>query len=213
MATWDKSYLLAMFDRLAGRPDADEISDANKYVRLAEAQHEVVQDIAAIYPYCLYRTGGPTATTTTGGIVHTFGNDGNDENAQGPIGHVWIGRSTARYPDPDLIEGVDFINEGTQIRMVNERSESALYWNGIATPADISASVEPTLRPAPARILIVIKAVKNFAEEGDHNPGLAGAMDQRYSREFAKWMLVFRTQFRAGGALSLNAIDRAALAQ
>lgn len=201
MATWDKAYLLAMFDRLAGRPDADEITDANKYVRLAEAQNEVIQDIAAIYPYCLYRAGGPTATTTTDGIVHTFGNDGNDENAQGPIGHVWIGRNTSRYPDPDLVEGQDFINEGTQIRMVNERVEDTLYWNGIATPQDISSSVEPTLRPAPSRILIVITAVKNFAEEGDHDPGLASTMERRYAKEFPKWMLVLRTQFRTGGAL------------
>ena len=209
MATWDKAYLLAQFDRLAGRPDADEITDANKYVRLAEAQNEVVQDIAAIYPYCLYRTGGPTATTTTGGIVHTFGNDGSSENAQGPIGHVWIGRSTSRYPDPDLLEGVDFINEGTQIRMMNERVESSLYWTGIATPANISASVEPSLRPAPARILIVIKAVKNFAEEGDQMPTLAQSMEIRYAKEFAKWMLTFKTQFRAGGALSFSTLDRA----
>ena len=210
MATWDKAYLLAMFDRLAGRPDADEISDANKYVRLAEAQNEVIQDIAALYPYCLYRSGGPTTLTTSDNKVYTFGNDGNSENAQGPIGHVAVFRNLEDYPDNPLIEGIDYLNEGTQIRIPNNRTEqSTLYWTGITTPADITASVEPTLRPAPARILIVIKAVKNFAEEGDQLPTLAASMERRYAQEFGKWMLVFRTQFRKGGVLSLDGIERA----
>lgn len=208
MATFDSAWCLSTFDRLAGRPDADEITDAQKYQRLAEAQQEVILDIAAIAPTAMYRTGGPTATTTSGGIVHTFGTDGQG-HAIAPLGHVWIGRATDRYPDEDLIEGVDYVNEGTQIRMVNERVENTLYWHGIPTPADITASVEPSLRPAPARILIVIKAVKNFAEEGDQLPSLAQSMETRYAKEFARWMLTWKTQYRRGGGLSLDGIERA----
>lgn len=210
MATFDKAYLLASFDRLAGRPDSDEISDASKYVRLAEAQNEVIQDIAAIYPYCLYRSGGPTTLTTSDSKVYTFGKDGNNENDQGPIGHVAVFRSLSDYPDSPLIEGVDYLNEGTQIRIPNNRTEAAtLYWTGIPTPADISSSVEPAIRPAPARMLIVLKAVKNFAEEGDQMPELADRMAVRYRQELQKWMLVFKTAFRSGGALALDGVDRA----
>jgi len=210
MATWDKQYLLDMFDRLAGRPDADEITDANKYKRLAEAQNEVIADIASIYPYCLYRSGGPTALSTSDNKVYTFGNDGNSENAQGPLGHVAIFRNLSDYPDNPLIEGVDYLDEGTQIRIPNNRTEqSTLYWTGIPTPQDISASVEPSLRPAPARELIVIKAVKNFAEEGDQMPSLAQTMERRYAREFAKHMLAWRTRFRRGGAIAVTSKERA----
>jgi hypothetical protein len=211
MASYDSADLLAQFNELTGRPSTDEITTATKYARLARAQQEVIGDIAGIYPQCLYRTGGPTATTTSGGIVHTFGTDGQG-HAVAPLGQVWIGRSTSRYPDPDLIEGQDYMNEGTQIRMMNERVESTLYWMGIATPTDISASQEPALRPAPARRLIVIKAAETFGREGQRDLSLADDMERLYAKEFAKHMLTLRSQFRTGGALgSLSGIDRVTL--
>lgn len=211
MATYDSAWCLAEFNRLAGRPSGDQVTTTQKYQRLAQAQQEVIGDVAAICPTALYRTGGPTATTTSGGIVHTFGSDGQG-HAVGPIGHVWIGRSTARYPDLDLIEGVDYDNEGTQIRMRNERVESTLYWNGIPTPADLSASQEPALRPAPARMLIVVKAVWSFAEEGAAEPALAEMMAQRYAREFQRHLITWKTQFRNGGGVSVTSQERAVLA-
>ena len=214
MASWDSADLLSQFNELAGRPSTDEITTASKYARLARAQQYVIEDIAAIYPYCLYRSGGPTATTTTGGVVHTFGSDAQTQ-AVGPLGHVWIGRNAATYPDTDLEEGIDYINEGTQIRMVNQRVESSLYWMGIPTPADISASEQPSIRPAPARRLIVIKAVETFGREGGQRYDLADEMSLLYwgtpgkPGEFAKWMLIFKTQFRSGGALSWTGVERA----
>lgn len=212
MASWDSPDLLSQFRELADIPTTSEFSAASIYSRLARAQHAVVEDIAAIYPYCLYRTAGPTATTTTGGIVHTFGNDAQG-NAVAPMGHVWIGRNTTRYPDPDLIEGVDYVNEGTQIRMVNERSEPTLYWNGIPGLTDISASQAAALRPASSRRLIVLKAVEGFAREGGRNYALADDISAQYDKEFRKWMLVFRTMYRRGGVLgSLTGIDRETLA-
>jgi hypothetical protein len=201
VASFDSADCLAQFNEITGRPATDEITTASKYARLARGQVEVLYDIAAVYPQCLYRTAGPTATTTTGGIVHTFGTDAQG-NAVAPLGQVWIGRSTSRYPDPDLLEGVDYMNEGTQIRMLNERSEPTLYWMGIPTPADISASVEPSLRPAPARRLFVIKAAETFGREGQRDLSLADDMERLYAREFAKHMQVFRSQFRNGGAMA-----------
>jgi hypothetical protein len=212
VASYDSADLLLQFDDLAGRPDADEITDVRKYSRLARAQQDVLIDVSPIVPTAFYRTGGPTATTTSGGIVHTFGSDGQG-HAVAPLGHVWIGRSTSRYPDEDLVEGVDFINEGTQIRMVNERVESTLYWNGIPTPTDISASQEPALRPAPARRLIVIKAVLTFSREGNQTPMTTQEMEGYYNTEFAKWCLTWKTQFRSGGAVAISSLDRAVLSQ
>jgi hypothetical protein len=210
MATWDKAYLLAQFDRYAHRPTTDAITDESKYQRLSEAQMAVIESVAAIYPYCLYRSGGPTALSTSDSKVYTFGNDGNNENAQGPLGHVAVFRNLEDYPDNPLIEGIDYLDEGTQIRIPNNRTEQAtLYWTGIPTPIDISATNEPVLRPAPARILIVIKAVERFALEGGHNPALAADMKQLWAEEFPKHMLAWKTRFRRGGAISLDGIERA----
>jgi hypothetical protein len=214
MAAWDSADLLARFNRYAGRPSSDEISDATKYARLAEAQSDVIHEIAAIYPYCLYRSAGPATLTTSDNKVYTFGNDGNSV-AMGPVGHVKIFRNLADYPDCALVEGVDYLNEGTQIRIPNNRTEGTLYWHGIPIPIDIASggSAEPALRPAPSRVLIVIRAVWNFALEGNRDAALAEAMERKWYREFPKWMLVFKTQFSQGGALGLTGVDRAVLRQ
>lgn len=210
MATFDSAWCLAEFDRMAGRPDADEITDVQKYVRLAQAEKEVMEDLAPIVPGVEYKAAGPTAMSTTDNKVFTFGTDGQS-HAQAPGGHVAIFRHVADYPDRALVEGIDYLNEGTQIRIPNDRVESALYWFGVPASTDISASQEPTLRPAPARILIVIKAVENFANEGDQMPTLAASMERRYAKQFTKWCLWFKTQFRAQGATSMTSMDRAIL--
>ena len=210
MATYDSAWCLAEFDRLAGRPDSDEIADAAKYVRLAQAEKEVMEDLAPIVPGVQYKAAGPTAMVTSDNKVFTFGSDGQG-HAQAPSGHVAIFRNLSDYPDRALIAGVDYLNEGTQVRIPNNRTESSLYWFGVPVSTDISASQEPTLRPASARILIVIKAVKNFAEEGDQLPNLAAIMEQRYRQQFAKWCLWYRTQFRAEVGGTLTGIDRATL--
>lgn len=207
MATFDSAWCLAEFDRLAGRPDTDEITDAQKYARLAQAQVEVVGEIAGIYPDALYQA--PTTLTTSDNKTYTFGTDGQGHDVA-PYGHVGIYRSLEHIPDNPLVEGVDYLNEGTRIRIPNNRTEQAtLYGRWIPTPTDISASQEPALRPAPARILIVVKAVENFAGEGAHQPALQQTMTGRYAREFTKWMLILRTQFRNGGALGMTTLDRA----
>jgi hypothetical protein len=212
MATWDSADLLARFNRNAGRPSSDEITDATKYARLAEAQSDVIHEIAAIYPYCLYRSAGPTTLTTSDNKVYTFGNDGNSV-AMGPVGHVKIFRNLADYPDCALVEGVDYLNEGTQIRIPNNRTEGSLYWMGVPTPDDIDASTAPALRPAPARILICIKAVENFAMEGNRDEALANLMARRWATEFPRYMLTWKTQFSQGGALGMTGVDRAVLRQ
>lgn len=208
MATFDSAWALAEFDRLSARPDTDEITDASKYQRLALAQMEVIGEIAGIYPDALYQA--PTAlTAVSGNKSFSFGSDSNG-HAVAPYGHVGIYSALAHIPDNPLVEGIDYLNEGTLIRIPNDRTWSGtLYGRWIPTPADITAAVEPTLRPAPARLLIVLKAVENFANEGAQMPDLARIMSDRYAREFTKWMLILRSQFRAGGAVSRTTLDHA----
>jgi hypothetical protein len=211
MATWDSADLLSRFNRYAARPSSDEVTDATKYSRLAEAQIEVMADIAAVYPYPLYRSSGPATLSTTDNKVFTFGTDGNGSLAMGPIGHVAIFRNLEDYPDNPLREGIDYLNEGTQIRIPNNRTESSLYWMGIPTPVDIASggSAEPAIRPAPARILIVYRAVANFAMEGNRDEALSARMEAKYRAEFAKWMLTWKTQMRKGAGAFLSGLELA----
>lgn len=201
MASYDSADLLAQFKELAGLPTATEITSASIYARLARAQLEVIEDIAGIYPNCLYRTTGPAALSTTDSKVFTFGTDGSGY-AVAPMGFVRVFRSLGDYPDNPMLPGIDYLDEGTQIRIPNNRTESStLYWQGIATPTDISASQEPALRPAPARRLIVIKAVETFGREGGSRYDMADDCERLYAREFGKHMLVWKTRFTGGGAL------------
>lgn len=200
MATWDSAYLLGQFNRLAARPDTDAITSATKYIWLAEAQNEVVADIASRSPNVLY--GAPAALSTSdGGFTFTFGTDSNGY-ALFPMGKVGIYPTLNSIPDIPWNEGVDYLNEGIRIRIPNNRTYAGtLYWRGITPPPDISASTQPSLFPEMARELITMTAVKNFAQAGNLDPELAQQMMDQYSRAFPRWMLVYRTQFRNGGAL------------
>lgn len=210
MASYDSADLLLQFDELAQRPAADDITDASKYARLARAQLFVVGEIATRYPDCLYQA--PALLTTTDNKVYTFGTV--DGHAVAPMGHVGIYRTLSDVPDAPLAAGVDYLDEGTQIRIPNNRTDaSTLYWRGIATPEDISASQEPALRPAPARRLIVVKAVWDFAREGGRRPDLAEVCAGMWASEFPSWMLQWRTRFRAGGALGPSRLQMGYLSQ
>lgn len=205
MTTWASSYLLTKFNQLAGRPPADAgITDAQKYQRLTDAQNAVIADIAARAPWTLYQKVGygsiPTLTTTDN-QVFTFGTDVNGDPLF-PQGKVMIYPNVNAIPGYPWVEGWDYLQEGTQIRIPNNGTWSQpLYWRGIAPVLDITASNQPSIIPPPARILIVLEAVRVFGEEGNRNPALAATMAAEYGKQFPRWMLVFKTQFKSGGAL------------
>ncbi len=95
------------------------------------------------------------------------------------------------------------MREGTQIRIPNNNSYSGtLYWYGITNPADITAAVQPALFPEASRELIVIECVRQFAKEYTRNLPLADEMTTEWDRQWPDWCLVWRTQFRKGGALN-----------
>jgi hypothetical protein len=191
--------LLALFNRLAARPAADAIQDTAKYLRLTESQNRVVADIAARTPHVLY--GAPQALVTVDNKVFTFGTDANNLPVF-PIGKVGIYPSLSAIPDYPWREGSDYLSEGTQIRIPNDRTwSSTLYWRGITNPGPIDGTHEPALYPEAARELIALDAVRGYASEGGRNPDVKADMERDYAIGFAKWMLVWRTQFRNGGAL------------
>lgn len=204
MSTFDSAYLLSMFNRKAARASADSISDASKYQRLSESQNRIVAMLAAVAPYALYPHAAydslPTLTTTDN-QVFTFGTDANGF-AIYPMGKGGIYPDLGAIPNNPWRPGIDYMLEGTQIRIPNNNTWSGtLYWYGVMNPPDISAAVEPVLFPEASRELIALDAVRQFAQEGVRNGPLADEMSAEFSRAWAQWCLVWRTQFRSGGAL------------
>ena len=211
MATYASSDLLALWNDYAGRPaSGDAISDANKYARLARAQNVVIEDLAARVPQPQYSHAvyGSTPTlTTTDNQVFTFGSDGNSD-ASFPIGKVNIYSSLASIPDAPLREGLDYLWEGTQIRIPNNRTYSGtLYWRGVAPLLALDGTNQPVLSPPPARILIVLEAVRAYATEGGRNMELAQQMASEYGVSFARWCLTLKTaQLNRGGVGALSGL-------
>jgi hypothetical protein len=131
--------------------------------------------------------------------VFTFGTDLNTDPSF-PIGKMNVYSSIQAIPDNPLIEGQDYLWEGNQIRIPNNGTYTGtLYWRGIAPLLAITATNQPTLTPPPARILIVLEAVRAYATEGMRNPELAQQMAQEYGLSFARWCLTLKTaQFNRG---------------
>jgi len=193
--------MLGQFNRYAGRPDADQITDAIKYQWLSEAQQQVVADIASRQPEVLYFQGVLQMPTTDGGKTFGFGTNDNGTPIF-PMGKVRIFTSPNAVPWTPLIPGVDYMERGTFIEIPNGNSRpQPLYWQGIVPPGDINATQPPVLQPPPARQLITELAVKNFGQAGGINPDMAAQMTDLWNRDFPRWMLTYRDQFASGGGL------------
>jgi len=204
VATWDNAYLLKLFNRYAGTASSGgTITDADKYERLSDGQNRVIAEMAFRCPNSLYphTTSLPTMTSVADGNIWTFGTDANGY-AIAPMGKAMIFPNQASFPDYPWVEGSDYVNEGTQIRLTNLRTWSTpLYWYGVTPPGDISASLQPALFPEASRELIVLEAVKQFALEGERQNGLLERMQLELDRAYPRWLAVWKTQFSSGGAL------------
>lgn len=205
MATFSSSDLLTRFNELTGRVSSgDSIADAAKYRRLADAQNVVLADAASRVPKAFYQKvayGSMPTLSTSDNQVFTFGTDLNGD-ALFPIGKVEIYPSLQAIPDTPWIEGLDYLNEGTQIRIPSNRTwGGTLYWRGIAPVIALDGTNQPSILPPPFRMLIVYEAVRRFSEEGNRDLGLSDRMAASYAREFARFCLVLKTQFSNGGAL------------
>lgn len=197
---WTSADLLTRFNQVAGRPAADSITDAEKYVFLSDGQESVLTEIAGVSPKQLY--GAPTAMTSAdGGYTWTFGTDG-DGYPLFPMGNAQIYPTLDAVPDYPWQPGYDYLDEGVQIRIPNNiQWPGPLYWRGITPPAQITATVQPILQPPPARTLIVTRTVLMFAEQYLRNAALADQMQTRWNREWPAQITMIRRHFRGGSRL------------
>lgn len=207
MSTYDSADLLTSFNEKSGRPSADAITDIRKYARLSKSQNRVIGLLSAVAPASLYPTaayGSLPTLTTVDNQIFTFGNDANGYPVF-PMGKGGIYASLNDIPDYPLVEGRDYIREGTQIRIPHNQTRAGpLFWYGVTNPPDIDATHQPSLFPEASRELIVIDAVRQFAGEGSRNPSLADDMAAEWMLAWPQWCLVWKTQFRRGGALSIT---------
>lgn len=202
MAAWDSADCLAKFQLDLNRPNSqDEISTAAYYTWLSRGQDQVVAEIASRFPPCLL--GPPAALTTADNKVFTFGTDPNGYPLA-PIGKVKIYPSLSAIPDYPLIEGYDYLQENKQIRIPNDQQYTGgtLYWRGITPPDVINGTgKEPSLFPEQSRELIIAKAMIIFGRQGGLRPDLVAMGKEWWAEAFPRWMLVWRGQYRSGGAL------------
>lgn len=125
------------------------------------------------------------------------------------MGKTGIYTSLSAVPDWPWREGLDYLNEGEQIRIPHDGTYSGtLYWRGITPPADLDATHNPTLLPAASRVLISHIAALNYGKAAARNPALVDEMAAYLGEPwgankgaFARWCLTWKTQFRQGGAL------------
>lgn len=209
--SWESTDILALFNVLAGRPAADAVTDAAKYLRLTRAQNRIISLMTAVAPNSLYphvAYGSLPTLTTTDQQVYTFGTDTNGY-AKFPMGKGGIYQSLNDIPDFPLMPGRDYMIEGTQIRAPNNGTLPAtLYWYGIAQPDNITAISQPALMPEASRELIAVEAVRQFAVEFVRNEKLAEAMEREWTGTrdrpglWPTYCLVWKTSFRDGGALN-----------
>ncbi len=168
MSLWASSDLLAKCKYLARRPVTDaSTSDANWYALLTDSQPKAYRDLFTRVPELQY--GAPTlmSTSADSGKTYAFGTDAEGDAIR-PAGYAEIYAKLGDVPDSPLAPGVDFILEGTKIRMPANQTRTftsgAPYYRMVLRPDTvISASVQPALVPKSARILLVWGALEMWA--------------------------------------------------
>lgn len=196
MSSYDSVDLLARLRLQIRRPTADEsLTDAQAYQLLTDAQQFAFEDIAVRAPFA--NLNAPSLMTSSdSGRTYVFGTDANGD-AIAPLGHVQLYRTLSCVPDSPLIEGQDYLHEGTKVRVPNNRTMPAPYWQGVSPPAAISAVSAPTLLPAASRVMLVYKAAALYASLGDLRD--AGKYESMYADAMAKHLLRLKTQFMNQG--------------
>jgi hypothetical protein len=201
---YQSADLLTRFNQFTGRPaSGDTITDTTKYQYLADAQAELIGEMVSLAPRPFITGPVDITANTTDNKVFTFGNDADGYPLFALATRIYT--SLNAIPGYPLIPGADYLDEGTQIRIPNNMLNpyAAIIWYGVAYPQRMSATVQPSLQPPAARLLIPYRAAATFAmSAGVRNPALAQFLTAKCDLEFGKWMTTIRRHFKGGGALA-----------
>lgn len=140
--------------------------------------------------------------------IFTFGTD-SDGNSLYPLGDVMLFRQLSDNPDWALREGVEFQMEGNKIRLTDNVpwSGDLPYFQCLALPLTLSATVPPVLRPVQARELIVNAAALKYAEDSDESA--AARFEARLEKSWTRWLWAIQRQYAspyASSATNPNAL-------
>lgn len=198
--------MVSRFLAEAGLATANELDvTTDIYPRLSTAQRAVLRKSASRYANPFMQTP-TTLTASADRKTFTFGTDPADTARNiVPMGWVQIAPYQNAFSGDYFVgwvEGRDFISEGDRIRIPSNRSWGSTLWGRwVTTPANISASVGPSILPIDVAELTVIQAVLDWAQEGDQAPDVAARMDTKFKAKWPEYMLMWRRQYRGGGAL------------
>lgn len=205
MTDWDGPFMVARFLAEAGIATANELdTNADIYPRLSTALRHVIRVSASRFANPFYQAP-TTLTPSADRKTFSFGLDRDGVSNMTPMGWVQIAPFANAFSGDYFagwIEGRDFISEGDHIRIPSNRSWSGtLYGRWVPTPPAITAAVAPVLLPIDARELAVIQAVLDWAQEGDQAPDVADRMAGKWKAKWPEYMLMWRRQYRGGGAI------------
>lgn len=211
MALWDSADLLRRCLFRSRRPDTDEeMTDSSGgsywYDLLTEAQSYWYDLFAATVPEVLY--GPPVLMQTAdAGYTYYFGSPTADPKVY-PIGHLEIRESRSGrvlIPGSDWQER-DFVMEGDHIRIPNGKQKTFTagpYARFVTRPGAISATIQPTLQPPDARMLLVNRALILWAGQagGMRDPS---SFEKEEANNWSRILNSLRTQFHLAGAVGVD---------
>lgn len=166
------------------------------YRLLSTAEADCYIDLAAVVPWAL--RGAPILLTSSdGGYTYNFV-DANGTTITA-TGFVPIYMQKADIPDIPLVEGWDYLVEGTRIRTT--RNIPYPFSDGpwvqlINDPIALSATGSPTL-PANARLMLVYRAATLFARGGGKRDWRV--YDEMYDEEYKAVCMAYHSQVRTQG--------------
>lgn len=207
MSTWDSADLLARFKRYANRPTNDELlTDALAYALLTEAQTEELADLAALAPAS--QMGAPVLLTSSdGGVTYTFSTDAQGNSIFPLACEVYAEVNGRELRACSWNNWGDFVIEGDRIRMpgnVAQTFTAGPYARFVRADAEIDANTEPVLKPAPARIILVWKALIKFAAIGGlRDPA---PFEENYAASKRQWVTAIRTQFADSTGVAMEGL-------
>ena len=184
MASFDSADLLARCKRLAQRPSTDQQQlDADWYKFLGEAQDHWVGQFAIHVPWT-NMTAPTLLTSADSNETYTFGTDADSVNIV-PLDVVVYAKKDGRPLRPGTFwdSAADYVWEGDKIRFARGKTKDFTdgpYARFITPPGEISSSIEPTLKPKRARVLLVYRAVALWASRGGiRNPQTYFDLEER----------------------------------
>jgi hypothetical protein len=207
VAYLDYTDLKRRLKQRLGRPSTDEAFtvDATDDVyddKLTEAQDRVNKLLAIHSPDAVWTV--PTALTSDdGGVTYGFGTD-TDSAAIFAFGHFEVYEKRIDYPDLPLTEGVDFVVQGTKLRMpgaVPRTFADSGPWALYVAPSNIVSAVHQPVIPVIARHAMLTDAeIRCWEHLGLDSSGAEAAFE---NKDWPELLAVLRTQSLKKGSQPL----------